>query len=217
MMINLGVLRNDNNEEGNKERKKSGIDEEGPATLNIEVPLDKKPKLGETLEDTCDRNLTQLDEKEDVEIEMKCDNCSKTFCSQRKLKGHMRRNHGREVICQKCGHKAFSKESLYQHERSAHMQLHYMCDQCSFDANTQNKLQYHKKTKHDGKSYQCNLCEHRPYVEYRGLVNHMKCHDGLAFHCEYCDHESRTEVLLKRHVRTMKKNNEEAHRDISIM
>ena len=192
--------------QNNRSHRSKSEFHEGPA---IEVPLDKKPLHVAVIEETSfDENPTKADEWE-------CVNCSKSFRSEMRLQIHMKRVHGTEVLCKTCGHKAFSRESLSLHEQNVHGQLRFMCDQCPFHANNLEKLKRHKNVGHSGVIYQCNQCGHKPYREQRGLVKHMKWkHSGLAvatFKCEYCDYEARSEKLLKKHIHTMKTNNEESH------
>ena len=182
----LSVLNSKNTRAG-QDRSKSGFNG-GPA-VNIEAPLDKKPVLNDPLEVTFGGNSPKPDEKEDGEFE--CGTCSKSFSSKKRLKIHTHKNHGKVVICQKCGHKAFSKVSLHSHERNVHGGLRFMCDQCPFQANIQSKITWHTKSKHGGKRYQCDQCEHPPYTECRKLVKHINLKHG-GFLCEYCDPQAGT-------------------------
>ena len=203
-----------------QKRSKSSFDG-GPAVINIELPVDKKPEhitvLDENLEDTFERNPIKTDKNEDVKPEWKCTDCPKSYSHEQSMKNHMLKAHGTEVVCKRCDFKTFSKYSLSRHENTfGHLQsrLRYNCNQCPFQASKLDTVKRHEKITHDGLRYQCDQC-HNIYTESRHLVNHVKAkHDGVVLQCEYCDHEAKTERGLKKHISTMKKYNEKAHASV---
>ena len=205
---------------GQKQKRSNSTFDEGP-DIDIELPVDNKPEhmtmLAETLEDTFDRNPRKTDENEDVKTKWKCTDCPMSYSHQQSMKNHMLKAHGTEVFCKICDFKTFSKYSLHRHENTVgHLQsrLRYNCDQCPFQSPNLFTVKRHEKIAHDGLRYQCDQC-HNIYTESRNLVNHVKAkHGGAVLQCEYCDHEAKTKHLLKKHISTMKKYNEEAHASV---
>ena len=87
--------------------------------------------------------------------------------------------------------------------------LQFSCNLCPFKTNTTNKIRAHEVTRHEGLKLKCDQCD-RSFREKRYLVRHRRNdHDG--FKCDYCGHILRTEKLLKMHIRSMQKLNEEGH------
>ena len=89
-----------------------------------------------------------------------------------------------------------------------------MCDQCPYKAKTRYSAKTHKQNNHDDDGlrhrYQCHQCDYMS-KENRNLVQHIKSKHGEVKKCEHCDHEANTELLLKKHISTMKKYNEQSH------
>ena len=207
--------------------------EEALTIEHMNIELDEKPD-DKILKECFDENLTKTNKKEDVEAEWKCLECSKSVCSEEKLKTHMANNHG--VICKTCSFKTSSWALLGNHQKTVHGA--YICDQCPFQTaklvylrrhkgikhaglryqcvqctsffTEKRKLGNHMKFKHEGFRYECDQCN-CTYTEKRKLVNHVRSKHGVAYQCEYCDHEANTDKLLKKHIRIMQKYNEEAH------
>ena len=164
-----------------------------------------------------------------------CDQCPLKYKRKCELARHTERGHD-TFKCKYCGQEAASEKMLKMHvitmqkyneeahtSKSSHIgkkdengqsssKLQFSCNLCPFKTNTTTKIRAHEITKHDkhgGLKFKCDQCD-RSYNDKRNLVTHRRnVHEG--FKCDYCGHKSRTEKLLKMHIRSMQKLNEEGH------
>ena len=164
-----------------------------------------------------------------------CDQCPLKYKRKCELARHTERGHD-TFKCKYCGQEAASEKMLKMHvitmqkyneeahtSKSSHIgkkdengqsssKLQFSCNLCPFKTNTTTKIRAHEITKHDkhgGLKFKCDQCD-RSYNRKDYLVIHRKnVHD--EFKCDYCGHKSRTEKLLKMHIRSMQKLNEEGH------
>ena len=117
----------------------------------------------------------------------KCNDCDKTYVSNKELKFHSRRHQNREISkifkCNPCDKTFERKYQLKQHERTM----------------------IHKKSK----TFSCEIC-HKSYASLAALNNHIAVkHNEIkkAIQCHICDKTFGTLMSLKAHVKTHDKSN----------
>ena len=136
------------------------------------------------------KKISKIDVQEGVEEssndgKIKCQFCSKTFCSKKSMNRHVRNIH---------------KEKTGQLEI---MQTNHECDLCGKSFTQAWSLKAHKITVHEKqRNYKCNTCE-KYFLSKANLKNHMDSHitkSGEKNHaCESCGKAFSLLKYLKKH------------------
>ena len=164
-----------------------------------------------TLEETFVGNQATDDKNQgtdDEEVEQESESTSATELED----GHGDVKIENKLTCESCGFTALRSGALTRHQTAmGHFssRLRFKCKLCPFRTNTTKGMHDHDYTVHSEKTYQCDQCPLK-YKRKCELARHTeRGHD--TFKCKYCGQEAASEKMLKMHVITMQKYNEEAH------
>ena len=128
-----------------------------------------------------------------------CDQCDKAFKSQRYLKDHLVRGHGKPRIfecddqikkynCPNCTRLFKTQTSLCNHIKSVHEGFKpYACRYCDYSTANKGNLVIHERVHTGEKPYACEYCKYR-CADRNCLKKHLLRHSGLnRFFCKLCD------------------------------
>lgn len=144
--------------------------------------------------------------------ELKCEVCSKTFASAKKLEKH-EQIHNKCLKCPKCKRKFAFKSHLDTHKRQYHINpLSFKCEVCGNKFNQKSHLQLHLKV-HQEYREKTLKCERCPYsTDIKGhLKSHYRTHEkqdkrfeGLkdVLECEICKKLCKKDSL-RMHMKTV--------------
>ena len=93
-------------------------------------------------------------------LEVKCDECDKSFPDVRAFKKHKAGVHSIRETCPECG-KVFNKNGIREHMKVAHINKSvksFKCDQCDFSTHAHKYLKGHKMNVHE-KNQQKHACD----------------------------------------------------------
>lgn len=148
-------------------------------------------------------------------------------------------NEEKPFICDICGNKLKSKNSMILHMQIQHLKIPFKCCHCSAEFRTSQLLETHKRiihpefkkilkceyceytsvyhaslrihrTIHTGKKYhKCNICQ-KEFVKKCSLTNHRATHfDDRPFTCHLCGSTFKSRRYLRVHQRVHQENNYE--------
>jgi len=131
-------------------------------------------------------------DREGVVHEFKCDDCPRSYTTERKLKDHRRKLHVNRgsFKCSYCP-KVFSSKRGAQEHINRHTGLGpNSCPGCNKRYITLNDLEHHKKSCNGlvPKEHQCDMCQ-KCFATKAHLSFHMKIHvptEQKPFGCKYC-------------------------------
>ena len=139
-----------------------------------------------------------------------CDQCKRSFESQRRLTNHKRNNHNeQEWKCDDCGKTFQNRNSLSNHKRSVHKEKEFNCHICDQDFPSKGKFKYHMKMLHPESMLTCEFCKVTFFTKEK--FEKHQC-DGKReatkgsrpekqyFDCEVCDAKLLTVIELKDHM-----------------
>lgn len=152
-----------------------------------------------------------------------CFACHKTYKSNKTIRRHAKvcnrleirpksakvsyyqKNTDNEFVCDLCGKRFTSRQSVYQHIQK-HVGQKFLCNICGKCLSNRNNLTKHHKTVHlKEKNYQCTTCEKRYDSSYR-LRIHQNSHQNIRlFGCVLCPQRFITTSALSRHKKTVHK------------
>ena len=152
-----------------------------------------------------------------------CDECSKAFGSKQALRYHIANIHEEvnlEIPCGICEKTFRMDQNLDDHMREVHRDLEYDCGLCHAQFKRQSNLNHHYKISHDTlintlfldddpdiiEYFECELCDHKTR-EKRTLVHHVKVvhlkDEQPVLSCDVCDFETIETKTLNHHKKTM--------------
>ena len=157
-----------------------------------------------------------------IEKNIKCDQCDFASSTERGLKNHVERKHGKklqEFRCESCKY-VTTVTSYFK----IHMQMHpkngdtskFICNLCEYETEDKVSLLGHKNIHRRYKKtltcnkekLECSLCNFETNFK-NSLTRHYKCHNKSMhknikeFKCTLCNFETNVKESLKRHVKTM--------------
>ncbi|XP_063391154.1 oocyte zinc finger protein XlCOF6-like [Cydia fagiglandana] len=109
--------------------------------------------------------------------QFKCDECQKIFSLKNKLLLHKSCVHLKErnIACEICGHKVFSKDHLKRHMVKHDDARPFECEFCKKTFQRKKTLEFHRRIHTNDKRYQCKECG-RSFVQWTSLKLHMRVH-----------------------------------------
>lgn len=132
---------------------------------------------------------SHFEQKRQINRNLICDKCAKSFASRTSLNDHTRSNCGKDFLyrCDICD-KRFSTAGILK----THSLLHkddtpFACDKCGKKFKIKAQYKTHIKMKHtDNKPFKCELCP-KAYPYRESLLTHMTVHTGLKrYSCNGC-------------------------------
>lgn len=118
-----------------------------------------------------------------------CDQCGKTFISQKHLYHHRKYHHtanGMRQLCKLCNRYFSSPSVLKRHHKVVHLRLkEFQCHICSAQLSTKHYLQEHLKLHSDERPEVCSFCG-KTFQMSGNLRQHMKTHMGKTQICYIC-------------------------------
>lgn len=149
----------------------------------IQVKKSKRPRVVKLdLEQTSigfgvPQKSTKLKDS-DVEGQLKCTMCTKTFKSSAKLFMHQHKyhNNGSSLQCPICLKSFNSQANALVHVRAHTQEKSYKCHICSVGFCDSSTLKKHVRTHTGEKPYECHLCPKR-FTQSGNLKRHLTVHD----------------------------------------
>uniref|UniRef100_A0A8D8UKY4 Zinc finger protein 271 n=2 Tax=Cacopsylla melanoneura TaxID=428564 RepID=A0A8D8UKY4_9HEMI len=160
-----------------------------------------------------------------------CEQCFKSYSTERKLKRHQLAHEVHCFPCNKCSKSFVCKDSLTAHQLAMHedpekfkcnlciksysskknLKRHLLthesnrlaCDKCSASFSEKWNLKAHQRVVHEGIKHTCNQCS-KTYSRTNDLKKHMLTHEGLIttrFPCNKCSKSFTQKKNLNRHQR----------------
>ena len=117
------------------------------------------------------------DSHRDKQHEFQCQDCLKTFGSEKSLRSHIDLCHsGKKLVCLHCGNRFKRKDHLGRHVSSVHDKIRkYECPTCHSLFSRKTNLDDHVAEVHEGlKPFQCRLCD-KSFRRKRNLKRHVRC------------------------------------------
>ncbi|XP_048003410.1 oocyte zinc finger protein XlCOF6-like isoform X6 [Leguminivora glycinivorella] len=113
--------------------------------------------------------------------QFQCDECQKIFSLKNKLLQHKLRVHLKErnVACEICGHKVFSKDLLKRHMVKHDDARPFVCEFCNKTFQRKKTLEFHRRIHTNDKRYQCKECG-RSFVQWTSLKLHTRVHHSIV-------------------------------------
>ena len=143
-----------------------------------------------------------------INVDIKCDFCGKSFSSKMYLSNHISRTHADKQKCDICGKYVVKGWSGWYFKK--HISSHYnkpgtisTCETCGKEFSCKQNLKKHILSIHEGKKWQCETCD--KYFNCKGdLVRHIAViHDRVKNQkCTLCEKAYAIEKDLKRHLKT---------------
>ncbi|CAG9860320.1 unnamed protein product [Phyllotreta striolata] len=138
-----------------------------------------------------------------------CEECSKAFADRRQLRIHKDVVHKklRPFLCNFCGYKSSSRNSLKIHIRQHTGEKPFSCSTCSYTTSDHNSLRRHKLRHTGDKPYKCKYCSYA-CIQSSTYKTHLKTkHPGmekdLMFACGECQFRSVNKDMYTSHVATV--------------
>ncbi|XP_077497666.1 uncharacterized protein LOC144108268 [Amblyomma americanum] len=140
-----------------------------------------------------------------VEMQHKCNYCSKCFITRPELLVHLRSHpDDRPHQCCFCSDRFTQKAHLMAHLRSHTGDRPYKCHFCGSSFALKDSLEKHCRTHTSRRPYQCDICN-KDFTCNSGLIVHRRTHTGeKPFRCQLCPMAFAKSGDLNRHLRTHK-------------
>ncbi|KHN80126.1 Zinc finger protein [Toxocara canis] len=137
-----------------------------------------------------------------VEKPFKCGYCSYRGTTERRVKNHTTRAHGRDIVhmCSLCVFECRWNREYYSHMRGHFPGPPFHCDLCEYSADRIQLLLSHRLTHTDERPFKCTLCEYRCRSK-SNLISHVRSHTGeKPFHCAECGRGFAIKSTLDQHL-----------------
>lgn len=118
------------------------------------------------------------DQVSDIDCQLKCSMCSKSFKSSAKLFMHQHKyhNNGSSLQCPICLKNFNSQANALVHVRAHTQEKSYKCHICSIGFCDSSTLKKHLRTHTGEKPYECHLCPKR-FTQSGNLKRHLTVHE----------------------------------------
>ena len=134
-----------------------------------------------------------------------CQNCKKTFTSQKGLNKHKRAKHdeSNRYKCEICLKGFGDNYQLAVHSRVHTKEKPFVCPTCGRGCSTKGNLQTHQATHSKERNHKCTVCTEAKFFKTKaGLGKHMKRHSEPKYECKECGKKFHSSCELKKHERT---------------
>ena len=136
----------------------------------------------------------------------KCDECDWSHASPQALKVHKYHKHPNKdsfKVCQICGYKSVSNNSLKLHIKAVHEKIYeHTCNTCQKQFFSKTLLNRHIRVVHLGeRNFKCHICNMAFKENSETKLHIQKVHEGIKFECLQCKKEFRGNCELSRHNR----------------
>lgn len=176
---------------------------------NVKKEADSSSQNDNESEQVYEAKTTNTQLKQPLSVRFFCQDCSKEFETDKKLKRHMRTHYVEKPhVCNKCGMAFLEKCNLNKHMLSHTGELRnstdkpYLCCECGKSFKYSTSLSRHKRFHAQRNLFDCPICS-RSYVEQSSLDVHIRTHTNeRPFMCATCNKGFSQKANLERHERT---------------
>ncbi|XP_039287884.1 zinc finger protein 846 [Nilaparvata lugens] len=146
----------------------------------------------------CDLTKHDLSDHADVALDVTCHVCGKIFISDDRLQIHVNIYHGeKKFLCEGCGDKFSTKDSLRAHKRRHSGQ--FVCQYCGLATNSNSGLIEHMRTHTGEKPFVCDICGQK-HTTKNGLNAHKRGHTKEhLFKCNVCGYSAANQSSIYMH------------------
>ena len=154
--------------------------------------------------------------EEHEDMKLKCDQCDKTFWTDKLLRvhrlKHMRFQDG-TYGCDYCEYKTEFSSRLNAHIESVHLGVkRHLCEVCSMGFYTRKGLLTHYMTHTGEKKFKCIICE-KSFQTKQYLETHIRIHTGeKPFTCDTCGKSFNDQAYFTKHKRSHISDNSDSNR-----
>lgn len=139
------------------------------------------------------------------DLKFPCTYCEKEFHSIFEKLSHMKTCGAKNLECDGCGKKFFSKIKLAHHLKIEKGLLTYACSTCGKKCTSSMDLRIHEIGSHsDSRLYQCTFegCG-KSFKSSASRSSHMETHSNVTLKCTFCKSVFKKRVVLARHIKLM--------------
>ncbi|XP_054287764.1 gastrula zinc finger protein XlCGF26.1-like [Macrosteles quadrilineatus] len=163
--------------------------------------------LGFKLRTSLQKHLVNRHESVQDHFPCDADGCGLVFSKKVQLTNHRIEVHGaqRKFLCQVCGNKFMTQDSLSSHLECHSNKRRFECQYCAKLFNTKEKLTLHVRTHTGEKPYVCDrsACS-KSFISKSKLVEHIQRHNGEKRHkCSVCGKQYANKPDLRAHIRKL--------------